>query len=288
MAEAAPPQQEMLGKGAGGEQIQSIFGPKESMLVKQTMRGCLQECLGCEAKSEYKVSNMDYQYIEGTSLKEGAMTMADELYIIEESNCCLRICFQDGRPFVLKVSTGGEPGGQPVVEFRKPCGFPVMCTIHTQDGQVDFPCCCLLPQVTAFSPGPDGQELNKTRYQCDCCLWVPKFMYSEGGQDIFKIRPETCCGGCCIVCKCGKGGAPAVPFYFWNPLNPEEKIGAAQVGQEPQITKVWAGMKKECCSTADNFAVFFPQGSTPERKAGILGATMLVDFVFFEGRGGGE
>jgi len=281
---AAPEQVEM--KQGGGELIQSIFGPKESILVKQTMKGCLQECLGCEAKSEYKVSNMDLAYIEGTMLKEGAMTMPDELYIIEESNCCLRICFQDGRPFVLKVSTGGEPGGQPVVEYRKPCGCPVMFTVHTQDGQVDCPCCCMLPEVSTISP--DGSELNKTKYACDMCLYVPKFFYSEGGQDIYKIRPETCCGGCCIVCKCGKGGAPAVPFYFWDPANPDQKIQGSQPGQEPQITKVWAGLKKECCSTADNFAVFFPAGCSPERKAGILGATMLVDFVFFEGRQGGE
>lgn len=282
-------------KGNPGELIQSIFGPKDSILVKQTMKGCLQECLGCEAKSEYKVSNMDYSMIEsGTILKEGAMTQQDEMYLIEESNCCLRICFQDGRPFVLKLSTGGEAGGTPIAEYRKPCGCPVMFTIHTDNGQIDCPCCCMLPQLTAFTA--DGKELNNTRYQCDMCLYVPKFMYSEGGQDIYKIRPETCCGGCCIVCKCGKGGAPAVPFYFWDPANPDIQITASGPGQagrtpedqDPQITKVWAGMKKECCSTADNFAVFFPPGANAERKAGILGSTMLVDFVFFEGRQGGE
>lgn len=281
-------------KQGGGALIQSIFGPKESMLVKQTMRGCLQECLGCEAKSEYKVSAMDYQYIEGTRLKEGAMNMPDELYILEESNCCLRICCQDGRPFVLKVSTGAEPGGQPVIEYRKPCGFPVMFTVHTENGDTSCPCCCLLPQVTAVTP--EGAELNNTRYICDMCLYVPKFMYSEGGVDKYKIRPETCCGGCCIVCKCGKGGQPSIPFYFWKPdagNDVSEKIQGAAPGQEPQITKVWAGMKKECCSTADNFAVFFPPGDnggpcSAERKAGILGATMLVDFVFFEGREVGE
>jgi len=273
-------------KQGGGTMIQQILGPKESILIKQTMKGCLQELCGCEAKSEYKVSAMDWSYIDDTSLlKEGVMNQADELYIIEESNCCLRICFQDGRPFVLKVSTGGGPGGQPVVEYRKPFGCPVMFTIHTDSGQVDCPCCCMLPEVTAFNP--EGAELNKTKYLCDINLYVPKFMYSEGGQDIYKIRPETCCGGCCIVCSCGKGGGCAVPFYFWDPITGEKIQGAAE-DQEPQITKVWAGLKKECCSTADNFAVFFPAGSSPERKAGILGSTMLVDFVFFEGRKGGE
>lgn len=271
------------GEGKAGD-IKSIFGPKDSLLVKQTMKGCIQECCGCEAKSEYKVSNMDWSYLEGTSLKEGTMTMADELYILEESNCCLRICLQDGRPMVLKVSAGAEAGGAPVVEYRKPCGCPVMFTFHTDSGQVDCPCCCMLPEVTAFTPA--GQEINKTRYNCDLCLYVPKFMYSEAGKDIYKIRPETCCGGCCMVCQCGKN-CYRIPFYFYDPVT-GEKIQGKQAGQEPQITKVFAGMKKECCSTADNFIIAFPDGASPERKAGLLGATMLVDFVFFEGRQAGE
>jgi len=85
-----------------------------------------------------------------------------------------------------------------------------------------------------------------------------------------------------------KGWYTGGPILFLEPTNPDEKIGAEQGDQAPQITKVWAGLKKECCSTADNFAVFFPQGCTPERKAGLLGSTMLVDFVFFEGREGGQ
>jgi hypothetical protein len=280
---AAPEQQEM--KEGSSDQIKALFADKDAILVKQTMKGCIQECLGCEAKSEYKVSKMDYQYIDGCRLKEGAMTMQDEMYIIEESNCCLRICFQDGRPFVLKVSTGSEPGGSPIVEYRKPCGCPVMFTIRTDNGNVDCPCCCMLPEVTSFTP--ENTELNKSKYVCDMCMYVPKFMYSEGGTDIYKVRPETCCGGCCIVCKCGKGGYQ-IPFYFWDPASGEKVMSRKGEDNMPQITKVWAGMKKECCSTADNFAVFFPDNCSPERKAGILGMTMLVDFVFFEGRNQGE
>jgi len=282
---AAPEQQEMKEGNTGGDLIQSIFGPKESMLVKQTMRGCLQECMGCEAKSEYKVSNIDWEYLEGTKLKEGAMTLADELYILEESNCCYRICCKEGRPFVLHVTTGGEAGGQPVVQYRKPMGCPIMFKIPAgENGDVSCPCCCMLPFVTAFDPS--NNELNKTRYVCDMCLYVPKFMYSEGGTDIYKIRPETCCMGCCIVCKCAKG-KPSIPFYFWDPAT-DEKIPGASPGQEPVIEKVWAGMKKECCSTADNFVVMFPPGCDAKRKAGLIGSTMLVDFVFFEGRDQGE
>jgi len=290
MAQDAPAQQAMDNDQGGvivGQQlsIESIFGPKDSILVKQTMKGCIQECCGCEAKSEYKVSAMDWAYVDGTTLKEGAMTMPDEMYILEESNCCLRICLQDGRPMVLNVSTGAEPGGTPIVQYKKPCGCPVMFTIRTDQGTVDCPCCCMLPEVTAITPS--GQELNKTKYNCDQNLWVPKFMYSEGGQNIYLVKPETCCGGCCMVCKCGKKNMYQIPFYFWDPVT-GDKIAGKQEGQEPQITKVWAGLKKECCSTADNFHIAFPEGIAAERKAGLLGACMLVDFVFFEGRQAGE
>jgi len=266
---------------------EKILGSKDSILVKQTMKGCFQECLGCEAQSEYKVSAMDWEYMNNASiLKEGAMTQTDELYILEESNCCIRCCFQDGRPLTLNVSEGAEKGGAPVVEYTKPCGCPVMFTIHSENGDVDCPCCCFLPQMTAKTP--DGRIISNSRYICDFCLYVPKFMYSENGEDIYKVRPETCCMGCCVNCKCGgKNGCVQVPFYFWDPKT-EEKIMGNGEGQEPQILKVFGGLKKECCSTADTFAVFFPPGITAERKAGLLGMTMLVDFVWFEGRQAGE
>ena len=54
---------------------------------------------------------------------------------------------------------------------------------------------------------------------------------------------------------------------------------------QPQIRKVWAGLKKECCTTADTFAVFFPRGASARRKAGLLGLTFLLDFTIFERQG---
>ena len=78
-----------------------ILAPHQALLVKQTMRGCLQECMGCEAKSEFKISPMDWGYLEsGGLLKEGAMTQADILYALEQSGFCVRLCWRDGRPFL--------------------------------------------------------------------------------------------------------------------------------------------------------------------------------------------
>merc|ERR1712187_841446 len=113
---------------------------------------------------------------------------------------------------------------------------------------------------------------------------VPKLEYSEDGMPKYILRPETCCGGCCIACNCCSGkGLVYIPFYFHEPTS-GNLIGGKSYDDEkvPQIRKVWAGLKKECCSTADTFAVMFPPDIDPRRKAGLLGLTFLLDFTVFE------
>merc|ERR1719221_2148480 len=105
---------------------------------------------------------MDFQYLENNSmLKEGVTSMQDELYILEDSNCCIRCCLQDGRPLTLNVSQGGEAGGAPVVKYTKPLGCPAMFTVHTDNGDADCPCCCFLPQIDTVLP--DGRTTSNSR-----------------------------------------------------------------------------------------------------------------------------
>lgn len=285
------PEQQQMGGADSTQLIQQIFGPKESMLVKQTMRGCLQECCGCEAKSEFKVSAMDWPFLnDGNFLSEGSMTQADELYALEKSSFCMRCCWRDGRGFDMDVSQGAEPGGAPIAKFTKPCGFPLQFSIPVPTNQegdvvwVDCPCCCLLPELHSHTVSPNNEpvkEFSKSRYYCDLCLYVPKLMYSENSEDIYLIKPPTCCLGCCVMPKCKGCCQCYIPFNFHDPKTGEQIKGPTEE-QNPMILKVWAGLKKECCSTADTFAVFFPSGCTPERKAGLLGMTFLLDFTVFE------
>jgi len=261
------------------------FGPHNALLVKQTMRGCLQECFGCEAKSEFKVAPFDWSTgLEGWKLTEQAKNEPDSMYALEKSSCCCRLCWRDGRPFDMAVSDGAEEGGRDLVHFVKPCGLPLYCSIPTNDGSVDIPCCCFLPKVTTTSPS--GESMNSvSKYMCTPYLCVPHLSYSEQDQPVYILKPETCCGGCCIACTCcgeGRGkGCIYLPFYFHDATS-GQPVGGSYSNDAPQIRKVWAGLKKECCSTADTFAVKFPDDITPERKAGLLGMTFLLDFTVFE------
>ena len=57
---------------------------------------------------------------------------------------------------------------------------------------------------------------------------------------------------------------------------------AGALGGDAHISKVWSGFKKECCSDADNFQVVFPAEADTLDRANLLGATVLLDFSFFE------
>jgi len=246
--------------------------------------------MGCEAKSEYKISAMDWGYIDSTSiLKEGAMTQPNVLYAIEESSFCMRLCWRDGRVFNLRISEGGEPGGDRVATFRKPCGCPLYMSFSVPvdtDGntcQVESPCCCCLPKVVGTDPA--GNEINQSVFICDRYCCVPKLGYQEGGKLIYILRPETCCCNHCIKPSFGGRGKGryTVPFFFWDPKT-NQKVQNRD-GKTPHIRKVWSGMKRECCTTADTFATFFPANSSASRKAGMIGLTLLLDFCVFERQG---
>lgn len=281
MAKVGVPIQENMVTDAD-QKLAEFFGEHKALLVKQTMRGCLQECLGCEAKSEFKIAPFNTNQLqEKYKVTEEAMNKKETMYALEESNCLMRCCWRDGRGFDMVVSEGSEKGGDDIVHFKKPCGFPLYFSIPTKDGSVDCPCCCLLPKVDMESKG--GVPLGtRSEYICDQNLCVPKLKYYEDGKEVYMVKPETCCGGCCIACDCCSGkGLVYTPFYFHDPET-GNVVGDYNDEHSPQIRKVWAGLKKECCSTADTFVLIFPHDAVPRRKAGLLGMTFLIDFTWFE------
>ena len=52
-----------------------------------------------------------------------------------------------------------------------------------------------------------------------------------------------------------------------------------------KITKKWSGLLKESVTDADNFGINFPKGIDLGKKAILLGAVFLIDFVHFENKG---
>ena len=69
------------------ELIDRAFGDKDAISVQQTMRGCLQECCGCEAESEYKVYPGHVE--QGQKRAEGIEQFG---HLLEDSPFFARLC----------------------------------------------------------------------------------------------------------------------------------------------------------------------------------------------------
>ena len=89
----------------GGDNFPALSGP--NLFVKQTKRGCFQELIGCEAKSEFLISTMENR-------------QNFFLYALEDTSCMNRFCLGGYRPWEINVTQGVQPGGAPVAKYERP------------------------------------------------------------------------------------------------------------------------------------------------------------------------
>nr|XP_058903251.1 phospholipid scramblase 3 isoform X3 [Kogia breviceps] len=98
--------------------------------------------------------------------------------------------------------------------------------------------------------------------------FLPKFSIQDADrQTVLRVV------GPCWTCGCG------------TDTNFEVKIPdeSRSVGR---ISKQWGGLLREALTDADDFGLQFPLDLDVRVKAVLLGATFLIDYMFFEKRGG--
>jgi hypothetical protein len=229
------------------------FLDEPDLFVKQTRKGWFQECLGCDANTEFKIATMADQ-------------KKDIYYATEDTSFCIRLICKGSRPFTMTVSEGGSAGGKVHAIYDR----PFRC--HAQ------PCKCCCYQELALK-SPEGNPLGKVEEDCWYC--VPSFKVMSDDTFVqYNIHQPTCCGGMCVD-MCAEGCCSCrVPFHIYP-------IGHHEKGQEVgKITKVWGGLGKEILTDADSFELHFPNGVDQVTKARLLGATFMINQLFFENSGG--
>ena len=82
-------------------------------------------------------------------------------------------------------------------------------------------------------------------------------------------------GPICTTSICGSD----VEFKVCSP------DGSTEVGK---ISKQWSGFLREGFTDADTFGINFPIDLDVRMKAVLLGASFLIDFIFFEKAGNKE
>jgi len=156
-------------------------------------------------------------------------------------------------------------------------------------GDITFPICNCCPLPHLDTKTNDGQLIGRTIYICDYYLCVPKFdVLDASGNKKFHIRPDVCCMGCCVQCRCDAGKkCLRVPFVVRHPQT-LVALKSKKIGTEEEINakidSLWTGWKNECCSMKDAYHLVYPQNLSPEEKLLLTGSGLLLDLTIFEQR----
>jgi hypothetical protein len=223
----------------------------ENLFVKQTRRGCFQEMMGCEAKTEFNISTQTDKNL-------------NILYAIEESSCCIRTLCPGIRDWKMEVAT--NKGEDAFLEVER----PMRCLNSPMK-------CCCLQEVIVRGKGPNaGTEYGSVIEECWYC--IPQFSVKDAnGLVTHRLSQPTCCGGMVVDCFAEGCCNCRVPFYIYADVN-----GVKSSEHDGKIVKVWRNLATEMFTDADNFEVEFPKNSSDDTKATILGGVFLLNQLFFE------
>lgn len=232
----------------GSEVLKSHVSGIETMEIRQTRRGWCQECMGCEALTEFQYFVGDTQI--GHSL--------------EDTDCFCRMCCTIIHPFKMNVKELNTEAS--LLELDRPlrcCNCPCKC------------CCYQEGTITS-----DGQEMGSIKEGCYFC--VPEYTIADHtGKGLYKLHQPTCCCGVCVNCftegnPCGRGCCK-VPFHLY-PY--EEGDSVDHVGK---ILKKPKSLMTELLTDAEAFECTFPKDCSPATKATIIGSAILLNAIYFEG-----
>jgi len=239
----------------GYAKIDQYFGPSKAMSVRQTRRGCLQECFGCEAADEFKWFNT-------TDGRNDQFATS-----LEDSECFFRMCCGGCHEFKMVAKEEGT--GAEILTMDRPWA----CNAGP------CKCCCYQRMTYSYQGQPIG-EMEELCYVC-----VPRMQIKDAtGKPIYKVHPPTCCGGMCQNCFtegnpcCGKGCCK-VPFHVFPADQSDTDNGAPFIGK---VVKVPKSLAVEFFTDAEAFDVVFPDNATSTQKAMIAGSAVLINANFFE------
>lgn len=244
------PSSNKMDRGKGSNELKSCMEGIDSMEIRQTRRGWCQELMGCEAKNEFKYFiNDDHVF---TSL--------------EDTDCFCRMCCNPIHPFKTEIKH--LESNAEIASIDRPCA----CQMG--------PCKCCCYQEASFSSG--GDQIGRIKETCFYC--IPTFnIYDSDDNHLYVLRPPTCCGGCCVNCcaegnPCGKGCCKT-SFRFYEPNKPT--LGDAEY--DGKILSKPKSLATELFTDANAFDVTFPNGASAAVKGIVMGTTIFLNSIFFEG-----
>lgn len=230
----------------------------ESNICYVRQQPCMMELVsGCDTQNIYDV------YCKS---KDGEVLMLFKGK--EYSGCCERqFCRGDSRPFKmhLKHVKNNNVMDPDMMEDFAIFDRPFKCTCY----------CFERPKMKGYYKSENGVMFGSITEPWTCCdpMMVVKDMNKEPQ---FMIHADCC--QCGLMCKNSCGFCSDVKLQIYPASNtsyePSNAIGS--------ITKTFAGMLQEMMTDADNYEIRFPPNASAEEKLLIIGATLMIDYRYFE------
>lgn len=150
--------------------------------------------------------------------------------------------------------------------------------------------CCCNPQTISITR--NGQALGSisdaSTYACcpplQMCKVAHYMVKDASGTDIYRVQQPTACGGLFVnpltegaMSLCGK-----VPFWV---MKADAGKDTSKETMEGKIcrTMIPPSIFRKSDVNRDNFEVDFPDQAPPEHKVLLLGASFLLNSIYFEG-----
>ncbi|EFN63314.1 Phospholipid scramblase 2 [Camponotus floridanus] len=163
-------------------------------------------------------------------------------YVAEESSICWRLCLGKYRSCEFSVY---DRDRREILRMIRPFRCDSCC------------CPCYLQTLEVYS----GNTLLGSVTQ-EWSLWRPIFYIRDAsGQPVLMIK------------------GPIIRFCIEVNFKVKSIDDKHRVGM---IQKQWSGFGREFFTVSDNFGINFPRDLDVKIKALLLGASLLVDFMYFE------
>ncbi|XP_038061948.1 phospholipid scramblase 1-like [Patiria miniata] len=174
-------------------------------------------------------------------------------YAYEESSFCHRCWCGAGRGFVMHIVDNQYQEVMRLVRPFKCCAGCCWCA--------DAACCSYEINIES----PPGQVIGSVRQIGS--KWKPMYEILDDSRATVLRIGGPCCPCQTICCTAD------VDFKI------KGSDGVTDVGK---VSKQWGGFFREVITQADNFSCTFPMDMDVRMKATLLGASFLIDYMYFE------
>jgi len=254
---------------------QDFLMTMDGLFVRQQLE-LMEAITGCETKNRYNVTPIP----AGTQFPppggvnsgwtQGFRAQAGDFPLLkgkEESECFERICCAPFRGFSLPFM---DSQGTTFLTIERPCVFDPCYNppLHA---------CCA---QTLTVKNAQGAVISTVEMPAGCCTGgccAAKFIAKDAsGNTLYWLRAAACgtksgaCGNVCAPSCCNEA-------FDIDVYGPDDKYINTS-------TFVWPGCNCGGLTDLSNFAIQFPEGSTPEQRSALLAGMMLIEYTVNEMR----